>query len=125
MALRVEWKATTTGSGSTHAVDLDEAATVFGDPLSRTVRDPAAHDFDRSTFVTMGLSNRARTLIVEHVDHGQTVRIISARRALQKNDGRRQRRVDYDFRNGVRGKYASRYWAAAAQGSVLGKASGR
>jgi len=124
MALRVEWKETTTGGVSTHAVGLEEAATVFGDPLSRTIADPVAPDFDRSSFVTMGLSHRARMLIVEHVDHGRTVRIISACRALQKKDGRRQSRMEYDFRNGVRGKYASRYWEAAAQGGLVGKVSG-
>jgi hypothetical protein len=122
MALRVEWKETTNGGGA-HAVGPDEAATVFGDPLSRTITDPAAPDFDRSSFVTMGLSSRARMLLVEHVDHGQTVRIISARRAVQKKDLRRQDPMDYDFRNGVRGKYASRYWQAAAEGGLVGKAS--
>jgi hypothetical protein len=122
MALRVEWKDTTI-SGVAHAVGLDEAATVFGDPLSRTIADPAAPDFDRSLFVTMGLSSRARMLIVGHVDHGQTVRIISARRAVQKKDCRRQSPMEYDFRNGVRGKYASRYWEAAAEGGLVGKVS--
>ena len=125
MALRVEWKETASGGGAHDAVGLDEAATVFGDPLSSTITDPAAPDFDRASFVTMGLSSRARMLLVEHVDHGQTVRIISARRAVQKKDLRRQDPMDYDFRNGMRGKYASRYWEAAAQGGLIGKASGK
>ncbi len=112
MALRVKWTETTTGGHGPQSVRLDEAATVLGDPLSRTIADPAAPDFDRSSFVTMGLSNRARMLVVAHVDHGQTVRIISARRALEKKDGRVQNRPAYDFRNGVRGKYVSRYWEA-------------
>jgi uncharacterized DUF497 family protein len=114
MALRVEWRETSDGGRNPHGVRLDEAATVFGDPFSRTIADPAAHAFDRSSFVTMGLSNRARMLIVAHVDHGQMVRILSARRAIHKKDDRRPSRPEYDFRNGARGKYASRYWEAAA-----------
>ena len=112
MALRVKWTEITTEGHGPQSVRLDEAATVLGDPLSRTIADPAAPDFDRSAFVTMGLSNRARMLVVAHVDHGQTVRIISARRALEKKEGRVQVHLAYDFRNGVRGKYASRYWEA-------------
>ncbi len=115
MTLRVKWKEPTGLTHSPPGVSLDEAATVLGDPFSRTIVDPAAPAFDRSSFVTMGLSDRARMLVVAHVDHGETVRIISARRALQKKDGRVQRRPEYDFRNGVRGKYASRYWDAAAR----------
>ncbi len=114
MTLRVKWKEPTDSTHTARGVSLDEAATVLGDPFSRTIVDPAAPDFDRSSFVTMGLSNQARMLVVAHVDLGETVRIISARRALQKKDGRVQSRPEYDFRNGVRGKYASRYWDAAA-----------
>jgi uncharacterized DUF497 family protein len=123
MALRVEWKETVTRSLGEHGVRLEEAATVLGDPLSRTIADPTAPAFDRSSFVTMGLSNQARMLVVSHVDHGQIVRIISARRASQKTSARRGIRMDYDFRNGVRGKYASRYWEAAARGGALCKVS--
>jgi len=122
MALRVEWRDSTPGGVGPQGVRLAEAATVLGDPLSRTIPDPAAPDFDRSSFVTMGLSNRARMLVVEHVDHGQTVRIIGARRAIQKKDGRQPSRPEYDFRSGERGKYASRYWEAAALGRPAGEA---
>jgi uncharacterized DUF497 family protein len=122
MALRVEWKETAAVGAGPYAVRFDEAATVLGDPLSRTIADPHAPDFDRASFVTMGLSNRARMLVVEHVDHGQTVRIISARRAVQKKDSRSHSRPEYDFRNGVRGKYASRYWEEAASVGLVGKA---
>jgi len=123
MALRVEWKETVTRPFGEHGVSLEEAATVLGDPLSRTIADPSAPVFDRSAFVTIGLSNQARMLVVSHWDHGQTVRIISACRASQKTLGRRGIGMDYDFRHGVRGKYASRYWEAAAHGGALCKVS--
>ena len=90
---------------------------------SRSIADPDAPNFDRASFVTMGLSSRARVLVVEHVDDGQTFRIISARRAVQKKDSRSQSRPEYDFRNGVRGKYASRYWEVAASGGLVGRRS--
>jgi uncharacterized DUF497 family protein len=61
-----------------HKVPFAEAATIFGDPLAVTTRDP-----DRSSeehrHITIGTSNRFRLLIVSHVDRGGRVRIISAR----------------------------------------------
>jgi uncharacterized DUF497 family protein len=120
MALRVEWSEPANQRPGKGDVRLGEAATVLGDPLSRTIADPAAPAFDRSSFVTMGLSDRARMLVVHHVDHGRTVRIISARRALQRTDARHASRMEYDFRNGVRGKYVSRYWDPATTRTPVG-----
>ena len=120
MALRVEWTEPVNQRPGKDDVRLREAATVLGDPLSRTIVDPAAPAFDRSSFVTMGLSNRARMLVVHHVDHGRTVRVISARRALQRTDARHTTPLEYDFRAGVRGKYVSRYWDPATTRACVG-----
>jgi uncharacterized protein len=61
-----------------HGVSFEEAATVFGDPLSDTFDDPD-HSVEEQRFVIIGVSRRDRLLIVAHTDNGDTVRLISAR----------------------------------------------
>ena len=61
-----------------HEVSFDEAATVLGDLLSVTVPDPD-HSFEESRFLTVGLSDQNRLLIVSHVERDSRYRIISAR----------------------------------------------
>jgi len=63
-----------------HGIDFDEASTVFADILSITIPDPD-HAEDEERWVTMGLSNRQRLLVVVHTEEGETIRIISARTA--------------------------------------------
>lgn len=61
-----------------HGVSFQEAATVFGDPLSDTFDDPD-HSADEQRFLIIGTSQQGRILIASHTDDGETVRIISAR----------------------------------------------
>jgi len=65
-----------------HGVSFEEAATVFGDPLSITIPDP-----DRSAgeerFITMGLSGSGTVPVVAHLEVDDTIRIISARTATR------------------------------------------
>jgi len=61
-----------------HGVSFEEAASVFGDPLSDTFDDPD-HSADEQRFLIVGASDRGRMLIVAHTDDGLVVRIISAR----------------------------------------------
>jgi uncharacterized protein len=61
-----------------HGVQFDEAATVFGDPLSITIEDPD-HSQEEQRFLTTGLSSRLRLVIVSHTDRDHRVRLISAR----------------------------------------------
>lgn len=61
-----------------HKISFAEAATVFGDPLSVTVHDPD-HSSEERRYITIGLSNRPRLIMVSHADRGDRVRIISAR----------------------------------------------
>jgi uncharacterized DUF497 family protein len=63
-----------------HGVTFEEAASAFQDTLSVTVGDPL-HSIDENRFVTMGRSERGRTLVVVHSDFGDAIRIISARLA--------------------------------------------
>ena len=61
-----------------HGVSFEEAATVFGDPLSDTFDDPD-HSAEERRSLIIGASDRGRMLIVAHTDDGEVVRIISAR----------------------------------------------
>jgi uncharacterized DUF497 family protein len=72
-----------------HGVAFEEASTVFGDPLSRTIPDPV-HSEEEDRFVILGESNRRRLLVVSFTDRGANIRIISARVAT------RRERKDYE-----------------------------
>lgn len=48
-----------------HALSLEEAATVFFDPLSATFDDPD-HSDEENRFITVGYSSRNRLGIVVH-----------------------------------------------------------
>lgn len=61
-----------------HGVAFDEAATVFADPLALAIEDA----LDPGRTLLLGLSMRARILVVVHVEiDDATIRIVSARRA--------------------------------------------
>jgi uncharacterized DUF497 family protein len=61
-----------------HGVSFWEARSVFADPCSSTIDDPD-HSWDEQRFVTLGLSNRGRLLVVVHAERGQNIRLVSAR----------------------------------------------
>lgn len=61
-----------------HEVSFHEAATVFADPMALTFHDPD-HSATEHRFVTFGLSQANRLLVVAHTDRGRRIRIISAR----------------------------------------------
>jgi uncharacterized DUF497 family protein len=58
-----------------HGVSFDEAATVFADPQVVFVDDGSG----TGPLKAIGLSTKARVLIVVHVERGERDRIISAR----------------------------------------------
>ena len=66
-----------------HGISFEEAATAFGDALSRTIADPD-HSDDEQRFVLLGLTFRGRLVVVSHTDRGETVRLISARPATSR-----------------------------------------
>ena len=66
-----------------HKVAFIEAATVFGDFLGITVPDPA-HSADEDRYITVGLSNLGRLLMVAHTERDERMRIISARTLTPK-----------------------------------------
>ncbi len=61
-----------------HKVSFEEASTVFGDTLSRTIDDPL-HSKEEDRYVIIGQSARGRLLVVVHTIRGDSIRIISAR----------------------------------------------
>ena len=66
-----------------HGVAFDEASTVFCDTMSLTIHDPL-HSDEEDRFVTVGNSYKNRLLLVVHVERGNRIRIISARKATRK-----------------------------------------
>ncbi|MDQ5849554.1 MAG: BrnT family toxin [Pseudomonadota bacterium] len=63
-----------------HSVKFQEATTVFGDSLAVTVPDPD-HSIGEERFITIGQSSSGNLLVVCHIEQGDTIHIISARRA--------------------------------------------
>ncbi|HMP41595.1 MAG TPA: BrnT family toxin [Roseiflexaceae bacterium] len=63
-----------------HGITFEEASTVFGDTLSLTIYD-TEHSDTEDRLIIIGLSLQHRLLVVAHTDRGETIRIISARRA--------------------------------------------
>ena len=84
MALRFEWDQRKAKQNlKKHGVSFEEAATVFGDPLSMTIADPL-HSTVEQRWVTMGLTYRERLVVVVHTNRGSTIRLISARKATRR-----------------------------------------
>jgi len=65
-----------------HRVSFEEAASVFGDPLAITFDDPD-HSAGEKRWLTFGLSNENRLLIISHTWRKPKSRLISARRATR------------------------------------------
>ncbi len=81
MAIKFEWNPRKARRNlRKHGIGFDEASTVFADTLSISIPDPS-HSEDEERWVTMGLSNRRRLLVVVHTEEGEMIRIISARTA--------------------------------------------
>jgi len=63
-----------------HKVSFQEAATALKDPMAATGCDPD-HSLGEERFVTFGVSEKGRLLVVAHTEEDDTLRIISARTA--------------------------------------------
>jgi len=61
-----------------HKVSFGEAATALEDPMAATGFDPD-HSMGEERFVTFGVSERGRLLVVAHTEENDTLRIICAR----------------------------------------------
>ncbi len=68
-----------------HDVDFNEASTIFDDPMFITFLDEE-HSVDEERYITIGLSNKQRLLMVAHTDRGGKIRIISPRKATKNEE---------------------------------------
>jgi uncharacterized DUF497 family protein len=66
-----------------HGVSFDEAKTVFNDPFSLTIYDPD-HSSNEQRYVDIGLSLKGRLIVVSYCERGDTIRLISSRKATRK-----------------------------------------
>jgi uncharacterized DUF497 family protein len=77
--MRIEWDPRKARSNlRKHRVSFEEAATALSDPMAATGADPD-HSITEERYVTFGVSERGRLLVVAHTDEKETIRIISAR----------------------------------------------
>ena len=67
----------------THGVSFEESCAMFGDPFSITIDDPL-HSIEEDRFITIGLSNRNRILVVAHTERKDNIRIINTRLATPR-----------------------------------------
>jgi len=65
-----------------HNVSFKEACSVFSDPILITVLDEE-HSFDEDRYITIGLSDQKRLILVAHAERGGVIRIISARKVTK------------------------------------------
>ena len=68
-----------------HQVDFEEARTIFDDPLFITFLDEE-HKTEEDRFITIGLSNKNRLLMMAHTERNDNIRIISARKATKNEE---------------------------------------
>ena len=68
-----------------HGVSFDQARTVFYDDFAVQFFDDE-HALDEDRFLLLGLCSDARLLLVCHCEreHGEVIRLISARKATQR-----------------------------------------
>jgi uncharacterized DUF497 family protein len=79
--LKFEWDINkATANQKKHDVTFEEASTVLSDDFSITVPDPL-HPDNEERWITIGQSDKHRTLIVVHTERGDSIRLISARLA--------------------------------------------
>ncbi len=119
MSLNFQWDENKAESNlSKHGVNFEEAATVFGDPFSLTIPDPA-HSQSEDRFIILGTSHNDKLLVVVHTD-AERVSASSARGVRAAKNARLMKKAhskttepemqaEYDFSGAERGKYARRY----------------
>lgn len=66
-----------------HGVTFEEATTALRDALAATGYDPD-HSTDEDRYVTFGMSEKNRLLVVAHTEEADVIRIISCRAAKPK-----------------------------------------
>lgn len=84
MALFFEWDSVKSKTNKEkHRITFEEASSVFGDENSLTIDDVAHSRYERRE-ITIGKSVNNQVLVVVYTVRGKNIRIISARKANQK-----------------------------------------
>ena len=68
-----------------HGVTFAEASSVFNDPMFITLLDDE-HSDEEERFITIGLSNKNRLVMIAHAERENRIRIISARKATKHEE---------------------------------------
>ena len=85
--IQFEWDSRKAASNlKKHGVSFDEAKSVFFDEFAIQFYDPDNSELEDDRFLLLGLSHNSRILLVCHCerDSGDTIRIISARKATKR-----------------------------------------
>ncbi|MEW8690978.1 MAG: BrnT family toxin [Candidatus Thiodiazotropha endolucinida] len=85
--MRFEWNsAKATANIKKHGITFEEAKSVFYDEFAVQFYDSENSELEEDRFLMLGLSCESRILIVCHCerDSGNTIRIISARKATSR-----------------------------------------
>lgn len=86
MTLYFEWDTNKARNNlQKHQVSFDEASTIFDDPQFITFLDEE-HSTEEDRYITIGLSNKNRLIIVAHTERNGNIRIISAREATKNEE---------------------------------------
>jgi uncharacterized protein len=79
--MKIEWDPTKAKLNlKKHGIPFEEAATAISDPMAVTGSDPD-HSFYEERYITFGVSERGRLVVVSHTEEGETIRLISVRKA--------------------------------------------
>ena len=79
--MRIEWDPIKAKRNlKKHGVPFEEAATAISDPMALSGTDPD-HSFYEERYITFGVSEKGRLIVVSHTEEAETIRIISARKA--------------------------------------------
>jgi uncharacterized DUF497 family protein len=84
MSVKFEWDKNKAATNlKRHRVSFDEARTVFNDPLAR-IFDDEEHSRYEQREIIIGHAVTQRLLLVSFIEHGEVIRIISARPATRR-----------------------------------------
>ncbi|MBU2055300.1 MAG: BrnT family toxin [Proteobacteria bacterium] len=79
--MKIEWDPRKAKSNlKKHGVSFEEAATALSDPMAATGADPD-HSITEERYITFGVSEKGRLVVVSHTEKDEAIRIISARKA--------------------------------------------
>ena len=77
--MKIEWDPKKAKSNLIkHRVSFEEATTALSDPIAATGVDPD-HSIAEERYITFGVSERGRLLVIAHTDEEEIIRIVSAR----------------------------------------------